>query len=89
MLLQHSVYASLGLQLGRDTFEEGLGAIYDPTPPIHSHSNYFRPPDANSPRDVGPDLDPIELGLLSLENAHSLFSMYVHYFLTALLLMDY
>lgn len=88
-LLQRSVYASLGLQLSRHTLEEGFNAIYDSTLPIQSQSNYFRPPDADPPRDVGPDLDPIELGLLSLEDAHSLFSVYVHYFLTILLLMEY
>ncbi|GAT28438.1 hypothetical protein RIB2604_02600780 [Aspergillus luchuensis] len=75
-LLQRSVYASLGLQLSRHTLEEGFNAIYDSTLPIQSQSNYFRPPDADPPRDVGPDLDPIELGLLSLEDAHSLFSVY-------------
>ncbi|XRM41240.1 hypothetical protein ABZX51_004520 [Aspergillus tubingensis] len=75
-LLQRSVYASLGLQLSRHTLEEGFNAIYDSTLSIQSQSNYFRPPDADPPRDVGPDLDPIELGLLSLEDAHSLFSVY-------------
>lgn len=88
-LLQHSVYASLGLQLSRHTLEEGLSAIYDTTLPILSQSNYFRPPDADPSRDVGPDLDPIELGLLSLEDAQNLFSMYVYYFLTIILLMKY
>ncbi|RAK85945.1 hypothetical protein BO79DRAFT_200061 [Aspergillus costaricaensis CBS 115574] len=76
VLLQHSVYASLGLQLSRHTLEEGLSAIYDTTLPILSQSNYFRPPDADPSRDVGPDLDPIELGLLSLEDAQNLFSIY-------------
>lgn len=29
-------------------------------------------------RDVGPDLDPIDLGLVTVEEAESLFSLYVH-----------
>ncbi|CAK45447.1 hypothetical protein AnigIFM59636_002595 [Aspergillus niger] len=75
-LLQRLGCVSLGLQLSRDTLAQGLNALYTPSPPIHCHSSYFRPPDADPPRDVGPDLDPIELGLLSLEDAHTLFSIY-------------
>ncbi|OJJ73707.1 hypothetical protein ASPBRDRAFT_194633 [Aspergillus brasiliensis CBS 101740] len=75
-LLQPSGYLSLGIQLPQETLQQGLDALYAPAPPVDCHTDYFRSPDADPPRDIGPDLDPIELGLLSLEDAQTLFSMY-------------
>ena len=73
-LLHRPGYISLGLQLNRGSLENALDALFSPSP---THSlEYFRRPDANPPRDVGPDLDPVELGLVSIEEAYSLFPMY-------------
>lgn len=78
-LLHRPGYISLGLQLSRDSLESGLDALFAPPPPqTNRYSDYFRPPDGSPPRDVGPDLDPVELGLISMAEAHALFPMYVH-----------
>lgn len=75
-LLNRPGYVSLGLRLSRDTLENGLDALFATSPQVDRYSNYFRPPDFNNPpRDVGPDLDPVELGLISMEDACALFPM--------------
>lgn len=76
-LLHRPGYISLGLQLSRDSLESGLDALFVPPSQSSHYSNYFRPPDGNPPRDVGPDLDPVELGLVSMAEACDLFPMYV------------
>lgn len=74
-LLHRPGYVSLGLQLSRDTLESGLDALFNPNWEADRYSNYFRPPDTNPPRDVAPDLDPIELGLVTMEEVYLLFPM--------------
>ena len=76
-LLHRPGYISLGLQLSRDSLESGLDALFVPPSQNNHYSNYFRPPDGNPPRDVGPDLDPVELGLISMTEAYDLFPMCV------------
>lgn len=75
-LLQQPGYISLGLQLSRDSLESGLDALFGPSRQPY-RLQYFRPPDTSPPRDVGPDLDPVELALISMEEAYTLFPMYV------------
>lgn len=75
-LLHQPGYISLGLQLSRDSLETGLDALFGPSRQPY-RLQYFRPPDTSPPRDVGPDLDPVELALISMEEAYTLFPMYV------------
>lgn len=42
-----------------------------------SAKSFFVP--ARASRDIGPDIDPIELGIVTLDEAESLFSLYVHF----------
>lgn len=76
-LLHRPGYISLGLQLSRASLESGLDALFVPPSQNNHYWNYFRSPDGNPPRDVGPDLDPVELGLISMAEACDLFPMYV------------
>lgn len=76
-LLHRPGYVSLGLQLDRKVLESGIDALFAPSTESDRYSNYFRSPDANPPRDVGPDLDPVDLGLVSMEEARVLFPMCV------------
>ncbi|KAL5357114.1 hypothetical protein BJX96DRAFT_4164 [Aspergillus floccosus] len=75
-LLHRPGYVSLGLHLSRETLESGLDALFQPVTELCRYSDYFRAPDSLPLRDVGPDLDPVELGLVSMEEAHALFPIY-------------
>lgn len=72
-LLHRPGYVSLGLHLDRKVLESGIDALFAPSAESDRYSNYFRSPDANPPRDIGPDLDPVDLGLVSMEEAYALF----------------
>ncbi|KAE8421024.1 hypothetical protein BDV36DRAFT_281017 [Aspergillus pseudocaelatus] len=74
--LDRSGYMPLGLQLSRDSLQSGLDALFAAPTSNHRCTDYFCPPDDGPPRDVGPDLDPVELGLVSMEEAHHLFPIY-------------
>lgn len=74
-LLQRPGYVSLGLTLSRESLELGLDTLFTHASQTCQHSEYFKPADTNQPRDTGPDLDPVDLGLVSLEEAHCLFPM--------------
>ncbi|KAE8141844.1 hypothetical protein BDV38DRAFT_268136 [Aspergillus pseudotamarii] len=69
-------YVSLGIQLSRESLQSGLDALFAAPTSNHRYTDYFCPPDDGPPRDVGPDLDPVELGLVSMEEAHHLFPIY-------------
>ena len=70
-------HVSLGLKLSRESLQSGLDALFAAPTSNDKCTDYFRPPDDGPPRDVGPDLDPVELGLISMEEAYHYFSMYV------------
>ncbi|XHG09906.1 hypothetical protein AWENTII_012942 [Aspergillus wentii] len=74
-LLSRPGYVSLGLRLDRQCLEEGLEALFVPDTPCR-YSNYFKPVDSHPPRDTGPDVDPVDLGLVSMEDAEYLFLIY-------------
>jgi hypothetical protein len=74
-LLNRPGYVSLGLKLGRESLEQGLETLFIPAERANRYSNYFRPAETESPRDVGPDLDPVDLGLISMEEVYYLFPM--------------
>jgi hypothetical protein len=77
-LLHRPGYVSLGLHLDRKVLESGIDALFAPTMDSDRYSNYFQSPDVNPPRDTGPDLDPVDLGLVSMEEAYALFPMCVY-----------
>lgn len=74
-LLRRPGYVSLGLQLSRESMEHALDALLTPLPSVDRYSNYFKRPVQDSLRDVGPDVDPVELGLITMEEAYYLFPM--------------
>ncbi|GLI75631.1 hypothetical protein PoHVEF18_003893 [Penicillium ochrochloron] len=75
-LLHRPGYVSLGLHLDRKVLESGIDALFASPTESDRYSNYFRSPDTNPPRDTGPDLDPVDLGLVSMEETYALFPIY-------------
>ncbi|KAF2094967.1 hypothetical protein NA57DRAFT_45781 [Rhizodiscina lignyota] len=75
-LLRRPGYVSLGLKLSRESLELGLDTLFAHAGLTCRYSDYFTPADTNQPRDTGPDLDPVDLGLVTMEEAHYLFPMY-------------
>ncbi|KAJ5229024.1 hypothetical protein N7489_009732 [Penicillium chrysogenum] len=69
-------YVSLGLQLGRDTLEAGIDTLVGPYEHPYRYSNYFKSTPQIPPRDVGPDVDPVDLGLVTMDEACYLFPVY-------------
>lgn len=78
-LIERSTYVSLGLQLSPESLQSGLDALFAAPTSNPKCTDYFRPPDDGPPRDVSPDLDPVELGLISMEEAYHLFPMYARH----------
>ncbi|KIW29276.1 uncharacterized protein PV07_05101 [Cladophialophora immunda] len=75
-LLRRPGYVSLGLKLNRKTLEDGLDALFSQSAAVCKYSDYFKPSDAAKHRDTGPDLDPVELGLVSMEEVNYLFPLF-------------
>ncbi|KAJ5638147.1 transcriptional regulator family: Fungal Specific TF [Penicillium lividum] len=75
-LLRRPGYVSLGLQLSRQSMEHALDALLTPTHNVDRYSNYFKKPVEEPLRDVGPDVDPVDLGLITMEEAYYLFPIY-------------
>ncbi|KAJ5703342.1 hypothetical protein N7493_011731 [Penicillium malachiteum] len=75
-LLRRPGYVSLGLQLSRDSLESALDTLLIPTQNTDRYSNYFKRPTQGLLLDVGPHVDPIELGLITVDEAHHLFPIY-------------
>ncbi|PYI16063.1 hypothetical protein BO99DRAFT_366926 [Aspergillus violaceofuscus CBS 115571] len=75
-LLSRSGCVSLGLQLSRESLETGLDTLFASSVKPGRSSDYFKPPDPSAFRDIGPDLDPVELGLVTMEEAHFFFPIY-------------
>jgi hypothetical protein len=73
-LLHRPGYVSLGLQLDRASLVQGLDTLLDTIDAGHQGLDYFKRTNLGQ-RDVGPDLDPVELGLVTMEDAHYLFPM--------------
>jgi hypothetical protein len=74
-LLSRPGYISLGLQLDRTTLERGLETIFEsPNSQELLNARYFKPIYQDKPPDVGEDLDPVDLSLISMEEAQHLFS---------------
>jgi hypothetical protein len=73
-LLHRPGYVSLGLQLDRASVVQGLDTLLADLHSGHQSLDYFKRTAARQ-CDVGPDLDPIELGLVTMEDAEYLFPM--------------
>jgi hypothetical protein len=73
-LLHRPGYVSLGLQLDRASLVLGLDTLLDSTDAGNLGLDYFKRTIVRQ-RDVGPDLDPVELGLVTMEDAHYYFPM--------------
>lgn len=74
-LLRRPGCVSLGLSLSQGSLEKGLEAILAPCDHPHQCSDYFKPCNGPPVLDTGPDLDPIDLGLVTEEEARALFPM--------------
>lgn len=72
-LLRRPGYVSLGLELTRQTLEQGLEAVLSEQGKNQQALKYFKHNDRNRARDTGSDLDPVDLGLVSMEEAEYLF----------------
>ncbi|KAJ5608756.1 hypothetical protein N7528_009323 [Penicillium herquei] len=75
-LLRRPGYVSLGLQLSRESLISALDTLLIPTQNTDRYSNYFKCPNQGLLLDVGPDVDPIDLGLITVEEADHLFPIY-------------
>jgi hypothetical protein len=75
-LLRRPGYVSLGLDLDRNTLERALDTLISNPRAAGHHANYFKPPRLNPALDLGPDLDPVDLDLVSMTEVHHLFPMY-------------
>ena len=74
-LLQRPGYVSLGLELDRDTLEAGINTLIGPSESLYHYSNYFKSTPQVPLRDIGPDVDPVDLGLVTMDEACYLFPM--------------
>ncbi|EED15888.1 hypothetical protein TSTA_010060 [Talaromyces stipitatus ATCC 10500] len=69
-------YISLVLRLNRASLEQGLEALFtDPSESDYRRLDYFKPPNTETPRDVGSDIGPVDLGLVTMDEACYLFPM--------------
>lgn len=74
-LLCRPGYVSLGLKLDRSILEQALADLSMRPGHLGRYADYFKSQSQSQPLDTGPDLDPIDLGLTTMEDACSLFSM--------------
>lgn len=74
-LLHQPGYVSLGLRLSRASLVQGLDALLAPVDREYQPLDYFKERMRSHQRDVAPDLDPVDLKLVTMEEANYLFSM--------------
>ena len=74
-LLHRPGYVSLGLSLSRETLEAGIDALSNSSENLQDHSNYFTTPQQIPLGDVGSEFDPVDLGLVTMDEACYLFPM--------------
>ncbi|KAH6981511.1 hypothetical protein EDB80DRAFT_737441 [Ilyonectria destructans] len=75
-LFERPGYVSLGLKLDRGVLEDALGQLLTRSSVDIRYANYFKAANENRALDTGPDLDPVDLGLISLEEVLYLFPIY-------------
>lgn len=76
-LLCRPGYISLGLKLDPSILEHALTDLSSRSGHLGQYANYFKTQNQGRALDTGPDFDPIDLGLVSTDEACSLFSMWV------------
>lgn len=74
-VLHRPGYVSLGLTLNKTTLEAGIDALIHNAECPETYSNYFKTPSQLPRRDIGPDVDPVDLGLVTMDEANFLFPM--------------
>lgn len=75
-ILNRPGYVSLGLKMDRSILESALdNLIRSPAGRAGRYARYFIPKEQKSAPDTGPDVDPVELGLVTMEEAEDLFPM--------------
>jgi hypothetical protein len=74
-LLRRPGYVSLGLKLSNESLEHGLDTLFATEKQEYRYSDYFKPSDSHTTRDTGPDVDPVDLGLICMDTAYYLFPM--------------
>ena len=74
-LLCRPGYVSLGLKLDRSILEHALADLSTRSGHLGQYANYFKTQKQGRALDTGPDLDPIDLGLVNMDEACSLFSL--------------
>ncbi|KAJ5243274.1 uncharacterized protein N7469_001601, partial [Penicillium citrinum] len=74
-LLHRPGYVSLGLQLDRASLVQGLDNLLACVDAGHRPLEYFKRTGTRQ-RDIGPDLDPVELGLITMDEVNYLFPIY-------------
>ncbi|KAH8898632.1 hypothetical protein GQ53DRAFT_741939 [Thozetella sp. PMI_491] len=76
-LLRRPGYVSLGLNLRRDILEEGLDSLFTHASQSRNIPTLFASSSSSSQaRDLGPNLDPVNLGLVSMDEVCRLFAIY-------------
>ena len=75
-ILNRPGYVSLGLKMDRGILESALdNLIRSPSGRAGRYTSYFAPKEQKSAPDTGPDLDPVDLGLVTMDEAENLFPM--------------
>lgn len=74
-LLANSAQISIGRNLDRSTLEHGLSTLLGDEVRTCRYQDYFKRSDVTEDRDTGPEIDPVELGLVSMEEANYLFPL--------------
>ena len=74
-LLRHSGYVSTSRNLDQHMLEHGLCTLLNNEVRTYRYKDYFQSSDTNEDRDTGPDVDPVDLGLVSMAEAHYLFPL--------------
>lgn len=72
-LLHRPESVSPGLQLDREVLQQGIDALFTLVDTGNRYLNYFKSLSRMFVRDVGPDVDPVDLGLVTMEEAYCLF----------------
>ena len=74
-MLRRPGYVSLGLDLDRPILEGALENLLTRPGRIGRYANYFKTANPKHSPDTGPDVDPVDLGLISMEEVWYLFPM--------------
>lgn len=74
-MLSRPGYVSLGLKLDRSILESALDNLLTRSSRIGRYADYFKTKNVEQAQDTGPDVDPVDLGLISMQEVWYLFPM--------------